>query len=190
MFSTNLSALPIELLLEICFYSKPSAILTLTCCNKRLSLLAAATSRIWHTVWLQLGYPELPPGVSPHVTYKTLVLLVTRQGCQFCDAKNTRTIEWFELRRVCPRCSYSGLRIKKLPDVVDPGLPRFTKWVMKVIKPTKPRSAYVLFGNANRDRVRKEHPGIPFSQWGKIISKMWLEVTEDEKMVSCVLYFG
>ncbi|KAI9353537.1 hypothetical protein BDR26DRAFT_947189 [Obelidium mucronatum] len=180
----SIDTIPVEIFNEICFHATPSCLLALSCCSKRLASLTIETSQIWRTAWINMEYPQLPISVVPFVSYKLLVLLVTRVGCQFCDsAPQTKTIEWFELRRVCPRCSYSGLRRMKLPDIVDPSLPGFTKWVTKVIKPIKPRSAYVLFGNANRERIRKENPGIGFSQWGKVLSALWARLPEEEVQV-------
>ncbi|KAL6927308.1 Non-histone chromosomal protein 6 [Hanseniaspora valbyensis] len=47
--------------------------------------------------------------------------------------------------------------------------------------PKRGLSAYMIFANENRDRVRAENEGITFGQVGKKLGEEWKALTEDGK---------
>jgi len=47
--------------------------------------------------------------------------------------------------------------------------------------PKPPLSAYFLFGNAERDRVRQEHPEMSMPEIAKQLGKEWASLSQDEK---------
>lgn len=59
-----------------------------------------------------------------------------------------------------------------------------TKHQKKVKDPNAPKpplSAYFLFGNAERDRVRKEHPEMTMPEIAKQLGKEWATLSQEEK---------
>ncbi|KAJ3137668.1 Non-histone chromosomal protein 6 [Physocladia obscura] len=47
--------------------------------------------------------------------------------------------------------------------------------------PKKALSAYLLFANANRQRIRDENPDASFGEIGKILGAEWKEISEADK---------
>jgi hypothetical protein len=47
--------------------------------------------------------------------------------------------------------------------------------------PKKPMTSYLFFANEQRDNVRKENPSMKLAEIGKILSKMWKELSEEDK---------
>ena len=50
--------------------------------------------------------------------------------------------------------------------------------------PKRPQSAYFLWLNENRDRIREENPGISITEVSKIAGELWKEV-EDRTVSLC-----
>ena len=44
--------------------------------------------------------------------------------------------------------------------------------------PKRPQSAYFLWLNENRDRIREENPGITITEVSKIAGELWKEVED------------
>jgi hypothetical protein len=47
--------------------------------------------------------------------------------------------------------------------------------------PKRAMSAYMFYAQANRDKVKKDHPGASFGEIGKILGKMWGKASASEK---------
>jgi len=47
--------------------------------------------------------------------------------------------------------------------------------------PKRAMSAYMFFAQANRDKVKKDHPDASFGEMGKILGKMWSKASASEK---------
>merc|ERR1711879_167123 len=47
--------------------------------------------------------------------------------------------------------------------------------------PKKALSAYMFFAQANRDKVKKEHPDATFGELGKYLGKLWSKASKSDK---------
>merc|ERR1711879_41472 len=47
--------------------------------------------------------------------------------------------------------------------------------------PRKALSAYMFFAQANRDKVKKEHPDATFGELGKYLGKLWSKASKEDK---------
>lgn len=76
-------------------------------------------------------------------------------------------------------------RKRKLADVTEDGGKK-RKREKKVKDPNAPKappSAYIMFQNDVRNRVRAEHPGVQYKELMGLISKQWNALTQDKKQV-------
>ncbi|KAJ3032528.1 Non-histone chromosomal protein 6 [Rhizophlyctis rosea] len=47
--------------------------------------------------------------------------------------------------------------------------------------PKKPLSAFIIFSNENRNRIKEENPSAEFRDIGRLLGNAWKEITETEK---------
>lgn len=50
--------------------------------------------------------------------------------------------------------------------------------------PKRPMSAYMMWLNASRERIKSENPGISITEISKKAGEMWRQLGKDEKEVS------
>ena len=50
--------------------------------------------------------------------------------------------------------------------------------------PKRPPNAYLQWCNAERDRVKEQHPELSRTEISKFLSERWKTVTQEEKQVS------
>jgi len=48
-------------------------------------------------------------------------------------------------------------------------------------RPKRPMSAFVLFGQDNRDRIKKENPTATFGEVGKLLGEEWKKASDAQK---------
>ncbi|OCK74148.1 nucleosome binding protein, partial [Lepidopterella palustris CBS 459.81] len=49
--------------------------------------------------------------------------------------------------------------------------------------PKRSKSAFIIFSNEQRDKVREENPGITFGEIGALLGKRWREMPADERAI-------
>ncbi len=49
-------------------------------------------------------------------------------------------------------------------------------------------SAYMLWLNASRDRIKSDNPGISITEISKKAGEMWKQISKEKKEVTCTLY--
>ena len=49
--------------------------------------------------------------------------------------------------------------------------------------PKRPMSAYMLWLNSSRERIKADHPGISITEISKKAGEMWKQITKDKKEV-------
>ena len=54
-------------------------------------------------------------------------------------------------------------------------------------QPKRAMSAYFLWMNANRDKIKSEHPGLTIAEFGKKAGELWKGMSD--KSVSCIFFF-
>jgi hypothetical protein len=57
------------------------------------------------------------------------------------------------------------------------------KTLRDVNAPRAPLTAYVQFLNENRDKVRAEHPDLPFPEITKLLGAQWSKMSQEDKQV-------
>jgi len=55
-------------------------------------------------------------------------------------------------------------------------------------KPKRPMSAFVLFGQDNRERIKKENPAATFGEVGKLLGEEWSKASDAQKKKYIALY--
>ena len=51
--------------------------------------------------------------------------------------------------------------------------------------PKRPMSAYMLWLNANREKIKSDHPGISITDLSKKAGELWKAMSEEKKEVGC-----
>ncbi len=49
--------------------------------------------------------------------------------------------------------------------------------------PKRGLSAFMIFSQENRSRIKEEHPTAKFGEMGKLLGQKWKEMSEDDKKV-------
>ncbi|TRZ00765.1 hypothetical protein DNTS_004480 [Danionella cerebrum] len=70
---------------------------------------------------------------------------------------------------------------KKLVKEKKERKPRKEKKVKDAGAPKRPMSAYMLWLNGNRERIKKENPGISVTEISKKAGEMWKKISKDQK---------
>ena len=65
--------------------------------------------------------------------------------------------------------------MKGAPTVKDPNAPR------------RPTTAYLLFCQQNRDKLRAANPGMAFLDVTKELGQQWTQLDEEERQVHCYI---
>ena len=78
-----------------------------------------------------------------------------------------------------------------LGSAIDPEIHPFSSISQKKVKdasaPKRPMSAYMLWLNSSRERIKGEHPGISVTEISKKAGEMWKQITKDKKEVRIFL---
>ena len=85
------------------------------------------------------------------------------------------------IHKICEELGHEGEATRLIEKYLDKNV----KIKMKKDKnaPKRTRSAYVLFGNAKREEIKKTNPDASNTDVMKIISEHWNKLTDEEKKV-------
>jgi len=112
------------------------------------------------------------------------------------DPLNENTVEQLKERAIAkikemePEELREFLKKKPKRDVNQEDVRKDTKFVKKENneQPKRPMSAFVLFGQDNRDRIRKENPAATFGDFGKLLGAEWAKASDSQKRKYIALY--